>query len=139
MLQQRGYRVVMTRDRDVYPSLEERWNLANRIGPDLFVSLHADSCATPSVTGFTVYIAEGASWTSKRAAQSIADSLASLGRNSRGVRPAKYKVLINTRCPAVLVEMGYLTNYWEARQLNDTGVQARIAQAIVAGIERTIR
>ena len=95
----------------------------------------ADSSSNPSAEGFTVYIANGASARSRRAAACLEDTLAGAGRPSRGVRSAGFQVLIHTTCPAVLVEMGYLTNDREARDLQDPRVQARLAQAIVAGIE----
>ena len=130
-----GYRVMMTRDSDVFISLEGRWQLANRYRPRLFVSVHADSSPRPAAEGFTLYIAHGASAQSRRAAQCLEDALAEAGRPGRGIRSAGFQVLIHTTCPAVLIEMGYLTHDREARELRDPRVQARLAQAIVAGIE----
>jgi N-acetylmuramoyl-L-alanine amidase len=49
------YRVVMTRDADVYVPLEQRVRVARRAGADLFLSLHADSGADPSTHGASVY------------------------------------------------------------------------------------
>lgn len=130
-----GYHVITTRDRDVFISLEGRWQLANRYRPRLFVSVHADSSSSPTAEGFTVYIANGASAQSRRAADCLEDALTGAGRPSRGVRSAGFQVLIHTTCPAVLIEMGYLTSDREARDLRDPRVQTRLAQAIVAGIE----
>jgi N-acetylmuramoyl-L-alanine amidase len=50
------YRVVMTRDRDVFVSLGDRVKLAQKLGAALLISIHADTLsAAPSVRGFTVY------------------------------------------------------------------------------------
>ena len=50
------YRVVMTRDRDVFVSLGDRVKMAQKLGAALFISIHADTLsAAPSVRGFTVY------------------------------------------------------------------------------------
>lgn len=50
------YRVVMTRDRDVFVSLGDRVKTAQKSGAALFISIHADTLsAAPSVRGFTVY------------------------------------------------------------------------------------
>ena len=130
-----GYDVITTRDNDVFISLEGRWQLANRHRPRLFVSVHADSSPSPTAEGFTLYIAKGASAQSRRAADCLEDALTGTGRPGRGIRSAGFQVLIHTTCPAVLIEMGYLTHDREARELRDPRVQARLAQAIVAGIE----
>jgi N-acetylmuramoyl-L-alanine amidase len=49
------YRVVMTRDRDVFVRLRERIAIAQRAGAELFVSLHADSIGSHKVRGGSVY------------------------------------------------------------------------------------
>ena len=50
------YRVVLTRDRDVFVSLGDRVKLAQKLGAALFISIHADTlAAAPEVSGFTVY------------------------------------------------------------------------------------
>jgi N-acetylmuramoyl-L-alanine amidase len=49
------FKVVMTRDSDVYIPLEQRVKIARTAGADLFLSLHADSGGDPKVRGATVY------------------------------------------------------------------------------------
>ncbi len=134
-LEQRGFQVIMTRDSDHFITLEERAAIANRRNADLFISVHADYCATPSVTGFTIYTAKSAAGRSRQAAQAVKQALLQDGQQTRGVREADYRVLVQTRCPAILVELGYLSNYWESRRLRDSRMQERLAQAIAAGAE----
>lgn len=134
-LEQRGFQVIMTRDSDHFISLEERAAIANRQNADLFISVHADYCATPSVTGFTIYTAKSAAGRSRQAAQAVKQALLQDGQQTRGVREADYRVLVQTRCPAILVELGYLSNYWESRRLRDSRMQERLALAIAAGAE----
>lgn len=50
-----GCQVVLTRDKDVYLALEERTALANRIGADLFISIHANASQNRSVRGVETY------------------------------------------------------------------------------------
>jgi N-acetylmuramoyl-L-alanine amidase len=135
MLNQLGYRTILTRDNDVFVELEDRCALANRYNPDLFVSLHADSCETPSVTGYTAYVAPSASWRARQAAKSFVGALSQTGTDSRGVKTAKFKVLMDTTCPAVLIEMGYLSNAWEAKRLRNVNIQQRMAKAIAHGVQ----
>ncbi len=134
ILRRRGIEVVLTRQGDVFIELEARAEIANRRNADLFVSLHADSAPSPSAQGFTVYVAEGGSADSQRAARNIARTMATTGLENRGVRPASYRVLVLNRRPAVLVEMGYLSNRQEALRLQDSAFQDRLAAAIATGI-----
>ncbi len=52
------------------------------------------------------------------------------GRRSRGVKQAPFWVLWRTTMPSILVEIGYLTNPKEEKELNDASVQANIASGI---------
>ncbi|MBU2596576.1 MAG: N-acetylmuramoyl-L-alanine amidase, partial [Planctomycetes bacterium] len=67
-------------------------------------------------------------------AGSIDKQMLQTGIKSRGTRKADFRVLKYTRCPAVLVELGYLSNYWEAKQLKNKDMQKRLANAIACGI-----
>lgn len=139
LLQQRGIRVKMTRTGDYYPELEERAAIANRLNADLFVSIHADSSPKSSTRGYTLYIANGASRASQRAANALEAAMSSTGLSSKGVRKGNYHVLVDTNGPAVLVEMGYLSNRYEAGLLRDSAFQGRMAQAIADGITNYLR
>ena len=139
LLRQRGIRVEMTRTGDYYIELEDRAAIANRLDADLFVSIHADSSPKSSRRGFTLYIANGASRSSQRAADALEDSMSGTGLSSHGTRKANYHVLVDTNGPAVLVEMGYLTNRSEAAMLRDPYFQNRMAQAIADGITNYLR
>ena len=48
-------RVALTRDRDEYLVLEERYGIARRLGADLFVSIHADAAENPEATGASIF------------------------------------------------------------------------------------
>jgi N-acetylmuramoyl-L-alanine amidase len=49
------YRVVMTRDHDVFVPLDERVRRARQAGADLFISIHADTISNPAISGATIY------------------------------------------------------------------------------------
>lgn len=72
LLRRGGYKVVLTRDRDVFIPLRERVALARRAGADVFVSLHANITADPSVRGFSAYTLSERS--SDAQAQALAES-----------------------------------------------------------------
>ncbi len=138
-LQRRGLTVTMTRQRDRYPELESRADMANRCNVDLFVSIHADSAPNPDARGFTLYVAEAASSEALRAARAIAQAMATTGLDSRGVRRNNYRVLVQTRSPAVLIELGYLSNAQDCARLLNDAFQDRLAAAIASGIADYLR
>jgi N-acetylmuramoyl-L-alanine amidase len=138
LLTQRGITVVMTRQDDHFVELEDRADVANRRGADLFVSIHCDSSPDREMRGFTIYVARDASREAYQAARSISTSMKAAS-DTRGIREADYKVLVLTRCPAVLVELGYLSNSADARRLQDAAFQTRLAQAVTDGILATLR
>jgi N-acetylmuramoyl-L-alanine amidase len=138
MLRQAGYRVVMTREGDTYIDKEERAAMTNRINPDLFVSVHCDSNGSSSHKGFTVYIARQPSWASTKIGRQLENSLSNAGIPSKGLRNADYVVLVQTRCPAVLVECGFLSNYDDASNLTKSWYQTKVARGIADGILRSI-
>lgn len=138
-LRGRGVNVVLTRRGDTYPTLPQRIAMANRLRPNLFVSIHADSAPNRQAQGFTVYAARQASSRSLNAAGTIAMSLKAVGAHSRGVRRADFDVLAQTNCPSVLVELGYLTNRTEARKLGSAAYRQSLARAIAGGITAALR
>ena len=133
-LKSRGVHVIMTRNSDIYPELNERAEIANRAGADLFVSIHGDSHPKPSQNGYTIYVARSASWSSKKTAAAIDQAMGQTGLSSVGIRNQDYRVLVRTTMPAVLIECGYLSNPSEAAMLNDSAFQDRLARAIADGI-----
>lgn len=138
-LKQRGINVIMTRNSDNFVELNERAEIANRRGADLFVSIHADSSFSRQLKGFTVYIAENASYKSQKVAKSISSQMSKINPNSNGVRRNDYRVLVKTKMPAVLVEMGYISNHHEAGKIAEDYFQNSIAQAISDGICNVIQ
>ena len=133
-LENRGIRVIMTRNSDTFIELNERADIANRAGADLFVSIHADAHPSRSQNGYTIYVARSASWSSKKIGLAVSQAMGQTGLASKGVRNADFRVLVRTACPAVLVECGYLSNPSDAALLRDSDFQDRIARSITDGI-----
>jgi N-acetylmuramoyl-L-alanine amidase len=134
LLRDNGHRVIMTRNNDDFIELEDRAAVSNRAKADVFISIHADASAKSSTNGFTVYTARSASDAANELAESIDDRMTRTSISSNGVKKADFRVLVQTRCPAVLIELGYLSNYWEAKQLKNAAMQKKLAQAIVDGV-----
>jgi len=116
-----GARVILTRDDDTFVELNDRATIANDAGADLFVSIHADAFPNDdAIDGFTLYIAPGAPPKTARLAECIAAAMA--------------PQVDTFRMPAVLVELGYLTNRTEAARLATPAYRRRLAAAIAEGI-----
>lgn len=114
--------------------LRNRAQTANDWGADYFISIHTNSSTNPAAQGVEAYVYRLGT-TSERLADSIVDSVSeNLGSQNRGVMQANFAVLRRTNMPAVLVELGYLTNATEALNLNSPAWQRAVAAAIFEGI-----
>jgi len=116
---------VLTRTSDVHPSNSARAALANRVGADLYLAIHCNAAADPKARGFEVVHAAGAD-RGRDFAAALAVGLTGQTRipprvpvikpdNELG-RGADFRltVLHDTRCPAALVELGFLSNRQDA-------------------------
>ena len=132
---QEGISVSMTREEDIFISLDDRAEFANREEADLYVSIHANALENDeSFAGiFTFYHPDKK--TSKAPAKTIQAAVtASSGGIDRGIRSADYAVLRQTDMPAVLVETGFMTCPDELAMLLDPDYQLLLAQGIAQGI-----
>lgn len=144
-LRQRGFRVLLTRRDDRFLSLYERPQLANELPNALFVSIHYNDNTTASGDGVeTFYAVRKAGWlpvTVQGAnacevfAQCVQSSLVStLGVTDRGTKARQLAVVRYARCPAVLVEGGFINNPAEARKLAVPDYREMVAKAIADGV-----
>jgi len=133
-LRNRGYEVVLTRDTDRFVSLGQRADLCNELLPMIFVSLHANWIDDPTFTGVMTFHFEGAPQAQALAHAVQRNLLLSTGAVDRKVRTASFFVLRETVVPAVLVEVGFLTNTQEEYKLRDPMYQKRIVDGLAQGI-----
>ena len=139
-LQQRGYIVRMTREKDEFVSLSGRVNLANEMRADLFVSIHCDAFHKATAQGMTTHIHPNCSKMSREISHSIQTALSSKfsKHKNRGVRESNFYVLRETKMPAVLCEMEFLSNPDTRKFLREPENQLELARAITAGINGSI-
>ncbi len=133
-----GFKTVMTRDSDDFISLGSRCATANRASSAAFVSVHTNSAPRLGADGVETYYYSGKS---ARLANSIhGEVVRAAGTLNRGVRTRGFYVIRNTRIPAVLCEVGFLTNPEEGRRLaTSSGHRDKIAAAIARGVVKTFR
>lgn len=114
--------------------LAYRVGLANRHKADVYLSIHANSISDPRWSGAQVFYHPGRPL-SRLLAGSLQASLAAyLGPNYRLAKPADYRVLLETQMPAVVVEVGFLSNPEEEALLATRAYRERIAEAIYRGL-----
>ncbi|MEI6197267.1 MAG: N-acetylmuramoyl-L-alanine amidase, partial [Verrucomicrobiota bacterium] len=158
-LQRAGFNVILTRSKDVYPELPARPALANKLGADLFVSLHFNAvqsgrntvdgpetyCITPVGASSSNAQGEGSGSGATTANRYENKSLVFayqmqkalvqyLRADDRGVRRARFAVLRDAAMPAILIEGGYMTHPAESKRIFDPVYRKQMAAAIVRGI-----
>jgi N-acetylmuramoyl-L-alanine amidase len=131
-LEASGYRVVMTRDSDVFVPLPARVAIANSYRNAVFVCIHFNAARRGGANGIETYfyspdslpLASAIHYYVSRGAPS----------SNRGVRRRGYYVLRKTSIPAVLVECGFLTNPTEAQYAQTLSYRQQLAEEIARGI-----
>jgi N-acetylmuramoyl-L-alanine amidase len=132
VLEASGYRVVMTRDSDVFVPLGTRVAIANSYRNAIFVCVHFNATNRMGASGIETYFYSRDSLPLASAIHHFVVGGAPSG--NRGVRRRGYYVLRKTNIPAVLVECGFLTNPTEAAYAQTTSYRQKLAEEIAAGV-----
>ena len=115
--------IYLTRYSDTLISLSDRTKLSKVLNADLFVSLHCNHFHNKKATGVEVYASKKQGTFSKESVylgylfeKALSEKI---GYRSRGVKFANFQVLRETvdYCPAILIELGFLSNVDEAQYL----------------------
>src|SRR5437667_9042393 len=132
-----GYRVVMTRDSDVFVPLGTRVAIANSYRDAIFVCIHFNAARRGSANGIETYFYSSQSLPLASAIHYyVAGGAPS---SSRGVRRRGFYVLRKTTVPSVLVECGFLTNATEANYAQSAAYRQKLAEEIGRGVrERSL-
>ncbi|HSH08874.1 MAG TPA: N-acetylmuramoyl-L-alanine amidase, partial [Oceanipulchritudo sp.] len=148
----------LTREQDVFISLEERGRQANRLKADLFVSLHFNALDNKSVSGVETYAftplnqpssarsdlhssdretyagQSDGPWSSLVAYYVQRSLVGALKSSDRGLKRARFTVLRDLEMPGLLVEGGFITSSTEGRNIGSAAYRDTMARAIVEGI-----
>src|SRR2546423_97052 len=134
ILQAEGYRVIMTRDSDVFIPLGTRVAIANSYRGANFVSIHFNCASRVGANGIETYYYSSDS--ASLAASIHRNVVSGAPSENRGIRRRGFYVLRRTSIPAVLVECGFLTNPTEGRLALTGDYRQRLAEQIARGIRR---
>lgn len=173
-------KVLLTRDKDEFVSLQQRTQFANSNAANLFISIHCNAHRNEEVDGIEVYYLSTAKTDEARAVEALEnkvvydyeggeeavqkyDDLAFIladmaqsehleesyqlgmklqnnlvgdtGSNNRGVKQANFYVLRGAFMPAVLVEVGFLSNKAEEKKLIKPSYQDKLVESLFQGIQ----
>lgn len=137
-LEDKGYNVVLTRNRDVLVPLKEIGNKVNAANGDVFVSVHINSIDDVNFKGITtLYYDPKGYQTSERIklAKTLEnEAIKSDNWSSKGIKKQNVAVLRYSKIPCALVECGFITNKDDRDKLSKDSVLKNLAQNICDGI-----
>jgi N-acetylmuramoyl-L-alanine amidase len=161
MLKEKGMATVMTRSDDCAVALHERTTLMNKQGVDLLISIHANSAPSTQVYGIETFCAHPRLLQVQAQAEHEEQLRSCLAQRfkqaellahhvhrhvlhcakqgaytpiDRHVRHASSQILLGCNMPAILIEVGFLTNETEAKRLADSSFQRQLARGMCQGI-----
>jgi len=133
-LKSKGIRTVMTRRSDTFISLPGRVAMANKYDQAIFVSVHYNFTTKKDVSGLETFYNTPKS---RQLAAFVNESMnARVRAINRGVKFARFYVIRNTKCPAILVECGFVSNHTERERMKQSWFRQALAEGIGNGILR---
>jgi len=154
-LELRGFKTVLTRRTDIFLSLGQRVDIANKTSNAVFISLHFNSSGTRDANGIETYALapQGTSSTdgsgawysplngNTRDAENIALAtsvhahvITDIKPIDRGIKRARFNVLRGINKPSILFEGGFVTNATEGKLINDPAYRQRLVESIANAI-----
>ncbi len=156
-LRKAGYKVIYTRTKDTYLTLDQRANISNKYSANLFVSIHCNAAENRSVRGIETFCMTpvGAPSTYDKTPRSTRydgnlndrnnlrlchdvhrSLIANLKATDRGMKHARFSVLRGVKCPGILLELGFISNSADEANLGSAVYQDKLAKQIANGIIR---
>lgn len=132
ILKKKGFNVLMTRDSDVYVSLQDRVKYTEDNKGDLFVSVHVNSSVTPEGNGLETHYYTPQSYDFAQIVHK--EFVSAINSKDRGLFKSKFYVINHTTCPSILVETGFISNPEERKELLTSARKQKTAEAIAKGI-----
>jgi N-acetylmuramoyl-L-alanine amidase len=140
----RGHDVFMTRDNDQFVALDTRYKTANLHMCDIFISIHTNAFYTNEARGWEIWTSPGETGADLLASK-IHEEIEKAGFPYFKLRPdwadgdvdkeAKFAVLMGTKMPAVLIELGFITNNIDLSNMRNKKWREKMVKAIIDGAE----
>jgi len=128
------FTLIYTREKDNDVPLSRRTQTSNSVGSELFVSIHANAAENINAHGIETFHFPSSDYGNNLASCVQKSLIQKTDANDRRVKTANFYVLRTTRAPAILVELGFITNETERQMLIQENYQKTLAKAISCGI-----
>lgn len=129
--------VVLLRDGDHFMELKERVSMINTLNPDLVISLHINSSQNAEMNGVDAYVSSSKKEFREKSmarAEKIVNNVSGDNLAKGKISEADFYILKNANCPAITLEVGYLSNNNDRTYLNSEKGQNEIASKILESL-----
>lgn len=137
-LERLGFKVIYTRTTDEFIELRDRSRISNNANATIFISIHLNSFSKASANGVeTLYYPTSSK--GKKLATDVQNAIVSAGlcNSDRGIKSrGNLSVLKRTNAPAILIELGFISNAKDVQLMADK--EDEIVQAIARGISKNL-
>jgi len=136
-----GMEALISRGPDHGPSEAQRAAFANEAGADLLLSLHCDANSSPHAQGVATFHFGNGYGTTSTVGELLAGYIqrelaARTGLLDCRTHAKTWEILRLTRCPAVRIEIGYLTNQNDRARMSDPAFRDVVAEGILVAVKR---
>lgn len=135
---QNNIKIILLRNDDKFISLENRVKFINELKPDLVICIHCNYANNTSLNGTEVYYSNKDSFKNQSFNYSKTIYL-NFSKNvsvTNEIKTANYYIFENSECPAILLQLGFISNSSDLSLLNDVGYQDKIATTIFQSLEK---
>ena len=131
-LEEAGATVFLTRQEDIWLELEDRVAFSNSLDADIFISIHHDASSDPTWHGTTTYYFHEDDYD---LAVALNQEISQLPLQNTGATFGNYQVIRENHHPAVLLELGFLSNPSDLAIVQEESYKDKVAQALVIGLD----
>lgn len=126
-------KIILLREDDSFVSLSDRVNKINQINPDLLISLHLNASKNPNEKGVNAFISSQNGFYDKslEKANQLIEKISNNNLTKGGVKDANLYIIKNSKCPAVLLEVGFLSNPNDKAYITSESGKDEIAKNIL--------
>tara|TARA_B110000503_G_C6985760_1_gene345188 strand:+ start:247 stop:843 length:597 start_codon:yes stop_codon:yes gene_type:complete len=130
--------IVLLRENDSFIELSERVARINKINPSLLISLHINASKNLKENGVNAYVSKQNDFYDKsmESAKNLVDKISNEKLAKGEVKEANFFVIKNSKCPALLLEVGYLSNENDKTYITSESGQNEIANKIFEFIKK---